>query len=202
MRAFVTRLLHPVDMSSRASVGFRLHTGWAMLVAIAAEADPPVVFCRCRIELLPAGRGRFVYHEAAELPLPDAGRLIDSIRHTAEETAGETIRTAIAGLKVTAACIPTGSASVPNDLAAVLRSHARIHQAEGALYAGAIASACGRLAIPLITVRERDVWARASANTGISEADLRARIDTIRKTLGPPWTADHKIATAAAMLAA
>jgi hypothetical protein len=33
--------------------------------------------------------GQFVYHEAAELPLADAERLIDSIRHTAEATAGQ-----------------------------------------------------------------------------------------------------------------
>jgi len=25
-------------------------------------------------------------------------------------------------------------------------------------------------------------------------------VDALRKTLGPPWTADHKIATAAAMI--
>lgn len=141
-----------------------------------------------------------MYHEAAELPLPDAERLIESVRHTAEDTARTAIGSAIKNLKVTGARIPTGSASVPDDLAAVLRSHARIHAAEGALYAGAIASACEHLDIPLITVRERDVWSRASASAGMSEADLKAGIDAVRKALGPPWTADHKIATAAALV--
>jgi hypothetical protein len=89
---------------------------------------------------------------------------------------------------------------VPEDLASILRSHPRIHTAEGALYAGAILSACERLAIPVITVRERDVWTRAAASTGVPEAQLRAKVDALRKTLGAPWTADHKIATAAAMI--
>jgi len=69
------------------------------------------------------------------------------------------------------------------------------------LYAGAVASACEHCGIPLITMRERDIWRRASASAGISESDLRARIDAVRQTVGPPWTADHKIATAAALIA-
>jgi hypothetical protein len=170
-----------------------------MLVAIAAEGDALRVLHRCRMELLPAGRGRFVYHEAAELPLPDAERLIESVRHTAQDAARTAMLSAIEKLKVIGACIPAGSASVPDSLAEVLRSHPRLHAAEGALYAGAIASACTHFGIPLITVRERDVWSRASANAGMSEADLKIAIDAVRKTLGAPWSADHKIATAAAI---
>jgi hypothetical protein len=171
-----------------------------MLVAVADEGDALRIVHRCRVELLPSGTGRFVYHEAAELPLADAERLIKTIRQTAEATARTNIRNAIAHLKVTRACISTGSASVPNDLGTVLQSHARIHAAEGALYFGATASACRDLGIPLITVRERDVWRLASMSAQMSEADLKDRIDDVRKTLGPPWTADHKSAAAAALV--
>ena len=187
-------------MSGRASIGFRLHTGWATLVAV-AEGEALRVVHRCRVELLPPGQGRFVYHEAAELPLPDAGRLIESVRHIAESTALTAIQTATGNLKVTSACIPAGSASVPDDLTTVLRSHARIHAAEGGLYAGAIASACDHFGIPLIKVRERDVWSQASSSAGMPEGDLKAAIDAVRAALGPPWTADHKIAAAAAIIA-
>jgi hypothetical protein len=189
-------------MAGSASIGFRLHTGWSMLVAVAAGEEGLRVLHRCRVELLPPRRGRFVYHEAAELPLPDADKLIESIRRIANDTARTAIRSAITNLKVTGACITTGSATVPADLAAVLSSHPRIHAAEGALYASVIASACEHLGIPLITVRECDVWSRASADAGVSEDALRAGIEAVRKTLGPPWTADHKIATAAALVRA
>jgi hypothetical protein len=192
--------MHPIHMPHCATIGFRLHTGWAMLVAIAAERETLRVILRCRVELLPPGRGRFVYHEAAKLPLTEAGRLIESVRHIAEDTARTAIRNAIQDLRVTGACLPIGSASVPDDLAAVLRSHPRIHTAEGALYAGAIASACAHFEIPLITVRERDVWSRASANLGVPEADLKTAIDAVRRVIGSPWTADHKIAMAAALV--
>jgi hypothetical protein len=128
--------------------------------------------------------------------------LIESVRRAAEETARTAIRKAIANLKVTGACIATGSASVPDDLVAAFRSHARIHAAEGALYAGVIVSACDHFGIPLIRVRERDVWNRASLSGGMSDADLKSAIEAVRTALGPPWTADHKIATAAALIQA
>jgi len=143
-----------------------------------------------------------VYHEAADLALADAQKLIDSIRHTAEATARTNIQSAIANLTVTRACISTGSPSVSNDLRSVLKSHARVHAAEGVLYFGATTSACKHLGIPLITVRERDVWRWASMSAHIPQADLKARIDGVRKNLGPPWTADHKIAAAAALVQA
>ena len=75
-------------MSNSARIGFRLHTGWAILVAVATERESPIVLHKCRLELLPPGMGRFVYHEAAELPLPDAEILIESVRQAAQDTAG------------------------------------------------------------------------------------------------------------------
>jgi hypothetical protein len=183
-------------------IGFRLHTGWAILVVIAAEPDKIRVLQRCRLELLPPGRGRFVYHEAVGLPPPDAEQLVESVRQLAEDTATDAIGSAIKSFRVTGACMPAGPASAPVDLAAVLRSHTRIHAAEGALYASAVAKSCERLNIPLAVLRESQVWPRASANLGLSEAGLRARLDDLRRELGPPWAADHKLATAAALAAA
>jgi len=183
----------------RASAGFKLHTGWATLVAIAAEGALRVVH-RCRVELLPPGGVRFVYHQAAELPISDAEKLIESVRRISEDSAGTNIRSALEKVDVTRACIVTAGAAVPNDLALTLRSHAQIHAAEGALYARVVADACVHLGFPVLTVREREVWSRASESTGMAEADLKARIDDVRKALGPPWTADHKIAAAAALV--
>ena len=179
----------------------KLHTGWATLVAVAEEGSLCVLH-RCRVELLPPEGIRFVYHQAAELPIADAERLIESVRRISEDTALTNIRGALKKLDVTHACIVTAGAAVPNDLAAALRSHAHIHAAEGALYARVAAGACANLGVPVLTVREREVWSRASENTGVAEAELKARIDDVRKAIGPPWTADHKIAAAAALVRA
>jgi hypothetical protein len=74
--------MHPVYTCGSGSIGFRPHTGWAMLVAVADDGDALRILHRCRVELVPPGTGRFVYHEAAELPLPDAERLIESKRQS------------------------------------------------------------------------------------------------------------------------
>src|SRR4051794_2214205 len=108
-----------------ASVGFRLHTGWAMLVAV---GEGLTILHRSRLELLPPGAGRFVYHQAAELPLEEASGLIESTRRIAEETVRTAMEEALKCLQVASACLPAGSL-VPGDLAEVLRSHARIHAA-------------------------------------------------------------------------
>ena len=186
-------------MSESASAGFKLHTGWATLVAVAADGPLRVLY-RCRVELLPPGAIRFVYHQAAELPIADAERLIESVRRISEDTARPNVRSALEKWKVRRACIVTAPAALPDDLSITLRSHARIHAAEGALYAKVVADACVHLGIPVLTVREREVWSRASESAGVVEADLKASIDDVRKALGAPWTADHKTATAAALV--
>src|SRR5579862_1036812 len=76
-------------------IGFRMHTGWAMLVAVSGDN----VLRRCRVELYPA-RGRFVYHEAAELELPEAVELIAAVRAIVQENARAALGSAIEGLKV------------------------------------------------------------------------------------------------------
>jgi hypothetical protein len=52
-------------MAAPAALGFRLHTGWAALVAIAGVPGKFQVLLRRRIELLPRGDSvpRFVYQE-------------------------------------------------------------------------------------------------------------------------------------------
>lgn len=187
-------------MAAAPRIGIRLHTGWAVLVAVHLEQQRLNVLRRCRVELLPPGTNRFVFHKGATLPLEEAREMIDSVRHTAKATARTAIGTAVGNLKAAGACIAAGSTSVPDDLSVVLQSHARIHAAEGAFYFSAIASACEHLGLPVTAVKERDVWHLASASTNLAEEQLRTMIDSVRATLGPPWTADHKIAACAALV--
>src|SRR3974390_2780222 len=77
----------------RVTIGFRLHTGWAALVAVAGAPDNLMVKLRKRIELLPPDGSipRFVYHKAAEMADTDAAELV---QHAAAE-AGRTARSAL-----------------------------------------------------------------------------------------------------------
>ena len=195
-------------MTQRAALGFKLHTGWGVLVAVAGRPSEIQVLLRRRVELLPPNSSipRFVYHAASEMPLTEATKLVKLGTKAAQEAASLAVKDAMEELssrrvKVDVCGILSGSTVVPNDLAAILRSHPLIHAAEGALFQNAIASVCEGRELPVVLSREREVWVRAAAIWDIAEPALRKSVDGLRKSLGPPWSADHKSAAAIALLA-
>jgi hypothetical protein len=195
-------------MAAPAAFGFRLHTGWAVLVAVAGEPGGLELLLRRRIELLPPGDSvpRFVYHEASKLPASQAAELIRRAEAASQEAARFAVRDALDHLRsldlvVTAAGTPSGTRAVPKDLSAVLRSHPMIHTAEGALFQHAVASACKGCGLDVDSAREREVWLNAATRWGVKEASLRKQVDGLRKSVSAPWGTDQKTATAFALLA-
>lgn len=195
-------------MQTRAALGFKLHIGWAALVAIAGKPCKLEVLLRTRIELLPGDDSipRFVYHKASELPLKQAADLVQHGKDAAKETAGAAVKEAIKHLKssgfaVEAAGIPSNSRQLPSDLAAILNAHPLIHTAEGILFQQAAASACKSNKLVVVSVRERDIWAEAATVWAVSEASLREEIDDLRVSVGAPWGGDQKTAAVLALRA-
>jgi hypothetical protein len=193
-----------------AAIGLRLHTGWLVAVAIHASSADLEVLVRQRIVLVADDDAvpRFVYHAAAERAPATADAFVAAARRAIDERVDAAVNGVLDALAerggTAAACgIVGGGTHMPADanLAAILRAHPLIHAAEGALYETAVAGACERRGLVVTTMRERDLWAGAAEVAGISPDALRARIDGLRATVGPPWTADHKLATAAALVA-
>jgi hypothetical protein len=186
----------------RAAVGFSTHTGWAAAVVLAGTAERPRVVFRSRIELL-EGTDRFVFHRAAELDLAAAERLVQHAEEVSRRKAREGLRALLdpAQVRLVAAGIVGGNARVPSDLAAVLRSHALVHAAEGELFRGALAFASEEAGLKVTAVPSQKLHARAAAALGLPEADLAARIADLRRGLGPPWGKDQKDGAAVAWLA-
>jgi hypothetical protein len=195
-------------MATRAAFGFRLHTGWAALVAVTGEPDRLEVLLRRRIQLLPPDNSvpRFVYHEASKLLASEAVQLIRRAAAASQETTMAAVTDALNHLRsmdlsVKTAGIASGSRAIPKDLPTVLGSHPMIHTAEGVLFQMAVASACKGCGLAVISAREREVWLNAATAWGLKEAGLRAKVDGLRKSVGAPWTTDQKTATAFALLA-
>jgi hypothetical protein len=195
-------------MAEPAALGFRLHTGWAALVAIAGVTGKFQMLLRRRVELLPRGDSvpRFVYHKAAELPASEAADLVRRAEAASEESARNAVKEVLDHLGslavvVKAGGIPCGSRPVPSDLSAVLRSHPMIHTAEGALFQRAVRSACEGYGLAVVSLRERDVWLNAASGWSLKEEDLRQQVDDMRKSVGAPWGTDQKTAAAFALLA-
>jgi hypothetical protein len=194
-------------MATRAALGFKLHTGWAMLVAVAGQPGEIKVLFRGRIELLPLDESvpRFVYHKAAELPLSQATALLKRVREASQKAARLAIKDVLRdldsrGFKADVCGVLSGSTPVPDDQPRILRSHPLIHAAEGALFQQAIISVCESCGVAVTAVREREVWSRAAAAWGLADVELRKEMDALRKSLGAPWSADHKTAAAIALL--
>jgi hypothetical protein len=173
------------------ALGFRLHTGWAALVAV---SDDYKVYLRRRVELLDNTVPRFMYHAAAEMPLADAQALIQQAEAIAIEHAQRAIAEAVKKIPAVACGVAIGSAKLPSDLATVLRSHALIHAGEGVLFQKAVIGAAEQQGLRVTATREKGLWA------GLDPA-LQKRIEGMRSEFGPPWTMDHKIATAVALAA-
>jgi len=140
------------------------------------------------------------------MPLMQATELVKRGTKASQEVARFAVKDALEeltsrGVRVDACGVLSGSTVVPNDLSAILRSHPLIHAAEGALFQNAIISACESRGLTVVRTREREVWVRAAAAWDITEPGLRKNVDVLRKSLGPPWSADHKTSTAIALLA-
>ncbi|HLN80484.1 MAG TPA: hypothetical protein VK392_04760 [Thermoanaerobaculia bacterium] len=61
--------------------------------------------------------------------------------------------------------------------------------------------AAGQLGLSVLRFREKDVWDRVAKELKVSAEGFQARITALGKTLGPPWRADEKLATAVGCLA-
>ena len=194
-----------------AALGFSVHTGWAAMVAVARTGSSIAVLDRRRVEMLPVPNTPryeppFVYHAAQELPLAAAEQLVRATEQRARSGAVDAIGAAIEGIRaaghtVVGASVITGKKAPPASLEAILRSHAAIHAAEGALYRSVIRGASEELHLSVLQVPGDELVQRAALTLGLSAAKVPDLMARFGRELGPPWTADHKAATLAALLA-
>ncbi|MEU5878346.1 hypothetical protein [Spirillospora sp. NPDC047279] len=187
---------------ARAVIGFREHSGWAVMVAVGGDARAPKVILRERVDLLddpelPAQ----AYHAAAGRDLDEAAALIAAVERSARAAARDVLAAAVAeldGHEVEAVALGLDRGGLPEDLAKVLANHMSLHAGEGELYREALAEAAGDHG--LRTVRQ-DFRALGTAAAPVLGADARDRVASWRREIGPPWARDHKDAALAAWLA-
>jgi hypothetical protein len=197
--------------SQGAALGFSVHTGWAWMVAVAREGSSIVVLDRRRVEMLPIPDSPrheppFVFHAAQELPLDAAQELVHATEQRARSGAIEAIGAAIDGIRtaghaVVGASVITAKKAPPSSLEAILRSHAAIHAAEGELYRSVIRGASEDLGLPVLQVPAPELVQRGASALDLPRAEVPAFLTSMGRGLGPPWTADHKAAALAAILA-
>ena len=188
-------------------LGFRVHSGWSAMVAVARQPGIWQVLERRRISVVDgklAGHAQ-PYHFARERPLPEAKRHIAccataSLR-LAQEALQEVVRQLSRDYRVAGAAILLASGRPLPELDRILASHPLVHTAEGEFFRQAFSEACAALGIPVTRIRERDLAERAQAVFKKSAASLPAELAVAAKHLGPPWSQDQKGAALAAAVA-
>jgi hypothetical protein len=187
----------------RVAIGFRTHSGWAALVAVAGSPAAPVILDRRRIEIAdPKIRGSVQpYHQAAELGFRKAEGFLAKCADSSCGLAIQALRKAMddLGSEVTACGIVLSSARPWGTLESTLASHAAIHSAEGEFFRESIKRAAEECGLPCTGVREKELLDVAARKFGMRVEALQKKLNDMG--VGPPWTVDQKYAALAGWLA-
>ena len=188
------------------AIGFSLHTGWAVAVAVGGGPEHPEVVARHRLELVDPELPRQVYHAAAGQPSRAAVALVRSVERSARdrsERALEHLRDELeaAGHRPVAVALCSEPHQVPSDVGRVVANHSLTHAAEGELYREAVEAAAEWLGLPVLQVGAKRVPGEVHLRLGLSAERQRALVADLGAPLGPPWQADHKQAALLALVA-
>lgn len=189
----------------RVALGFRMHSGWGVMVALDQNHS---IVQRDRVELvddqMPGGRQP--YHYAKELGLQPAESYLMEYIMACDGSARKWLKRTLSNLKtrdyrVAGAGIVLASPRRLPPLSQILAAHPLIHTAEGNLFREVIRRSCESAGIPVLGLPEREIEAQAQRQLGSRVEALKEMIETSGRSLGPPWNSDHKRAATAACLA-
>jgi hypothetical protein len=176
---------------SGAALGWRSHSGWAVLVAVSGTPGSPRVLARERVQLVDEPLPRMTYHaiEQYDLSLREGKALIAKVRRAAAAAAVKATRVAAQAHGAETVGVVGKVRNVPDDLERILASHSLLHNAEGGLYEEVLVDAAAKVGLPAVLVEERTI-------------EISPALEAAKKSLGAPWQKDHKLAAAAAFRAA
>jgi hypothetical protein len=179
-------------------IGISDHGGWAVLVTAASDGT---LLDRRRIELVGEGLPKLPHHHDAQgLPLDEAVELVERVRVSAE-------RHAVLALDAVTMTVPRvlGVAlrkcpQLPPTIAERIKDYRAQNVADWVMYRKALASAAEARGWPVHWYDAKSVLGAASHALRVENLD--AHFLQVRRTVGPPWDKDHKLAMAAAIVTA
>lgn len=191
----------------QAVLGFRVHSGWAALVVVAGLPHSPVVIDRRRIVIAdPAIAGsKQPYHTAEGWPLSKAEEFLARCTQRTNSLAQQAVNVTLLHLKENGhhaiGCgLLTASGRPVTSLQEALSSHTMLHTAEGEFFRNAVAEACAGFGIPVMRIKEKELFACAAKDLRTPIAKLQKRVVDLGRPLGPPWSQDQKFAALVAWI--
>ncbi len=178
----------------KAVAGVSDHGGWAVVVCVANGE----VVDRRRIELIAPGLPALPHHhDAQKLPMADAVALVERVRRSAAACA----RNALEALPANVAAITIRKRqTLPPTIEERITNYRAQNVADWVMYRDVLAEAAEALGWSVSEYDAKTVFDEAAEALGVE--DVSERLSEIGKALGPPWRRDHRLATAAAMVAA
>jgi hypothetical protein len=178
-------------------VGVSDHGGWAVLVTVARDGT---LRDRRRVELVDDDLPAIPHHHEGQLlPVNEAVALVERVRASAE-------RHVVRALDELSATVPhIGGIALricpplPATIEERLKDYRARNVADWVMYRNAIASAAQARGW---TIHWFDSKAVSEAASRIIDADFEQHFAQLRKAVGAPWNNDHKLAMAAAIVAA
>ena len=186
-------------VAGSAIVGVSDHAGWAVLVTVAAGGT---FLDRRRITLIDPELPTLPHHhEAQKLPLDHAVDLIERVRSSAHRHARQ-------GLDAVANAVgaPIDAISLralprlPVTTAERIHSYWAQTRADSVMYREALAAAAESRGWSVHWYDAKTVIGAAA--TALNVESLDAHFAGVRKSIGPPWGKDQRLAAAGAILAA
>ena len=182
-----------------AIIGVSDHGGWAVLVTVAGDGT---LLDRRRVELVDEDLPKIPHHsEGQALPLDEAVALVERVRISAErhakivlDTVAATVRHRILGVAL------RQCPELPPTIAERITDYRAQNVADWVMYRRALAAAAEARGWAVHWFDTKKVFDAASEALRIE--DLDAHFFRLRKSIGAPWTKDHKVAMAAAIVAA
>jgi hypothetical protein len=181
-----------------AIIGISDHGGWAVLVTAASDG---ALLDRRRVDLVDQDLPKIPHHsEGQTLPIDEAVALVERVRVSAERHATlclETVALSVPGRILGIAlrqCPP-----LPPSIAERIQDYKAPNVADWVMYRKALAAAAEARGWAVHWYDAKKVFDRASEALRIQ--DLEAHFLQLRRSIGPPWSQDHKLAMAAAVVA-
>ena len=179
-------------------IGVSDHGGWAILVTVARDGT---LLDRRRVELVDETLPAIPHHhEAQMLPMDGAVALVERVRASAE-------RHALLALDEVARVVPhiigvalRSCPPLPPTIPERIKDYRARNIADWVMYRKALAFAAEARGWPVHWYDTKTVLTSASQALHVENFD--AHFLKLRKAIGPPWNNDHKLAMAAAIVAA
>jgi hypothetical protein len=177
-----------------AVAGISDHAGWAVVVCVANGE----VIDRRRIELLGPELPNMPYHHDAQgLAEDEAAALIARVRQSAAICAAH----ALAALPASVQAIAIRKRPpLPATVAERIASYHAQTRADGVMYRDVLAEAAHALGWSVAEYEAKAVLQQAGQALGTG--NISAHLAATAAALGPPWRKDHRVAMAAAIVAA